>query len=89
MSFLCIQAANYLNIKSLLDLGCLTVANMIKGESSCFFKLLSACKTDCSLATSLMLNKADYTYEMVAEATSQHIRVNVLSKLPVHHVLVT
>lgn len=27
------QAANYLNIKSLLDLGCLTVANMIKGES--------------------------------------------------------
>ncbi len=29
------QAANYLNIKSLLDLGCLTVANMIKGESVC------------------------------------------------------
>ena len=25
------QAANYLNIKSLLDLTCLTVANMIKG----------------------------------------------------------
>lgn len=25
------QAANYLNIKALLDLGCLTVANMIKG----------------------------------------------------------
>jgi hypothetical protein len=29
----CMQAANYLNIKSLLDLGCLTVANMIKGKS--------------------------------------------------------
>eukprot|EP00191_Tetraselmis_sp_GSL018_P001321 CAMPEP_0177594766 /NCGR_PEP_ID=MMETSP0419_2-20121207/9964_1 /TAXON_ID=582737 /ORGANISM="Tetraselmis sp., Strain GSL018" /LENGTH=151 /DNA_ID=CAMNT_0019086113 /DNA_START=441 /DNA_END=894 /DNA_ORIENTATION=+ len=27
------QAANYLNIKSLLDLTCLTVANMIKGKS--------------------------------------------------------
>ena len=27
------QAANYLNIKALLDLGCLTVANMIKGAS--------------------------------------------------------
>ena len=27
------QAANYLNIKSLLDLTCLTVANMIKGIS--------------------------------------------------------
>lgn len=26
------QAANYLNIKSLLDLTCLTVANMIKGS---------------------------------------------------------
>lgn len=26
------QAANYLNIKELLDLTCLTVANMIKGE---------------------------------------------------------
>ena len=25
------QAANYLNIKSLLDLTCMTVANMIKG----------------------------------------------------------
>lgn len=33
----CIQAANYLNIKSLLDLGCLTVANMIKGEHFCFW----------------------------------------------------
>mmetsp|Transcript_11461 Transcript_11461/g.27224 ORF Transcript_11461/g.27224 Transcript_11461/m.27224 type:complete len:160 (-) Transcript_11461:350-829(-) len=28
-----ILAANYLNIKSLLDLTCLTVANMIKGKS--------------------------------------------------------
>lgn len=27
------QAANYLNIKQLLDLTCLTVANMIKGKS--------------------------------------------------------
>ena len=26
-----LQAANYLNIKPLLDLTCLTVANMIKG----------------------------------------------------------
>ncbi len=26
-----VQAANFLNIKSLLDLTCLTVANMIKG----------------------------------------------------------
>ena len=30
-SALHLQAANYLNIKSLLDLTCLTVANMIKG----------------------------------------------------------
>jgi len=28
-----LQAANYLNIKALLDLTCMTVANMIKGES--------------------------------------------------------
>lgn len=28
-----ILAANYLNIKSLLDLTCITVANMIKGKS--------------------------------------------------------
>ncbi len=28
-----LQAANYLNIKSLLDLTCLTVANMIKGAA--------------------------------------------------------
>ncbi len=29
---LAVQAANYLNIKGLLDLTCQTVANMIKGE---------------------------------------------------------
>jgi hypothetical protein len=29
-----IQAANYLNIKNLLDLTCLTVANMIKGAQA-------------------------------------------------------
>lgn len=27
------QAANYMNIKSLLDLTCMTVANMIKGKT--------------------------------------------------------
>lgn len=30
----CAQAANYMNIKNLLDLTCLTVANMIKGARS-------------------------------------------------------
>ena len=29
----CIQAANYLNIKGLLDLTCQTVADMIKGKT--------------------------------------------------------
>ena len=37
----CAQAANYLNIKTLLDLGCLTVANMIKGAP------LHACSAEC------------------------------------------
>lgn len=36
-----LQAANYLNIKSLLDLTCLTVANMIKGA------LLGNCDAVC------------------------------------------
>lgn len=30
---LTLQAANYLDIKGLLDFGCSTVANMIKGKS--------------------------------------------------------
>lgn len=29
----CFQASNYLDIKPLLDVGCKTVANMIKGKS--------------------------------------------------------
>ena len=32
-SFTSLQAANYLNIKSLLDLTCQTVADMIKGKT--------------------------------------------------------
>lgn len=31
--FVCLQAANYLNIKTLLDLTCQTVADMIKGKT--------------------------------------------------------
>ncbi|KAK5005869.1 hypothetical protein LTR28_007183 [Elasticomyces elasticus] len=34
MLFEIIVAANYMNIKALLDIGCKTVANMIKGKSS-------------------------------------------------------
>ena len=48
------QAANYLNIKSLLDLTCLTVANMIKGDSgnhisicSSTFAILQLCSSNC------------------------------------------
>lgn len=37
------QAANYLNIKSLLDLTCLTVANMIKGGSVMSIASLQQC----------------------------------------------
>ncbi|KAN0078530.1 Skp1 family, dimerization domain containing protein [Elaphomyces granulatus] len=33
MLFEIIQAANFLDIKALLDLGCMTVANMFKGKS--------------------------------------------------------
>lgn len=32
-----LQAANYLDSKKLLDLTCLTVANMIKGERLCMW----------------------------------------------------
>jgi hypothetical protein len=32
LHLLLLQAANYLNIKGLLDLTCQTVANMIKGQ---------------------------------------------------------
>lgn len=32
-SVICIQAAHYLNIKSLLNLTCRTVADMIKGKT--------------------------------------------------------
>ena len=35
-----LQAANYLNIKGLLDLTCLTVANMIKGAASRVYNVL-------------------------------------------------
>ena len=42
---LCTQAANYLNIKSLLDLTCLTVANMIKGALGCQPSLLLCFET--------------------------------------------
>lgn len=33
LTSLTVQAANYLDIKPLLDVGCKTVANMIKGKS--------------------------------------------------------
>ena len=54
------QAANYLNIKSLLDLGCLTVANMIKGESQhhqllpqpWYLHLASSLQKPCCMETS-------------------------------------
>jgi Skp1 family, dimerisation domain len=46
-----LQAANYLNIKSLLDLTCLTVANMIKGVLN--MQHCSICQ--CAMSTGIRL----------------------------------
>lgn len=53
MLVMCLQAANYLNIKSLLDLTCLTVANMIKGIATVLMCSLS-CGCDISRQTHLL-----------------------------------
>ena len=50
MMIRCVQAANYLNIKSLLDLTCLTVANMIKGAPRRTSSLLPFPECACSAA---------------------------------------
>lgn len=44
--FVLFQAANYLNIKSLLDLGCQTVADMMKGKTPVEIRKIFHIKND-------------------------------------------